>query len=73
MKRAAFIAALLVALFFAWTFFAAGLDGIAMRGIFCAVAGAQTAINANMLAAAISLLFTITTPIESANATASPP
>jgi hypothetical protein len=78
---AALFATPFVALFLATTFFfaaalvfAAGLDGIAMPGIFiCAVAGAETAINASVLAATISLLFTIPTPIESADATASPP
>lgn len=77
----AFFDAPLFALFFATTFFfAAGLvfpaclDGIVMPGIFiCPMAGVETAISANVLAAAISLLFTIPTPIESADATASPP
>jgi hypothetical protein len=55
--------ALFLAIFFtADLFLAACLEGIGM--VICAVAGAETAINASVLAAAISLLFTIPTPIE---------
>jgi hypothetical protein len=77
-----FFAAPFPALFFATSvFFAAGLVlagclggiGMVMPGTFiCAMAGGDTVIEASVLAAAISLLFTIPTPIEGADAAASP-